>query len=257
MSSFVILLFIICHPVICKDLCQLIAPNNTYNGVGIYQRFNVSGNEYWMYNRQGLEWKVVINTSDWENPVFVMDYESKREINRNIRQRFGIFVNNYPTNLYYPMICDIIGDSKRFVCHIVSDSINIINRIEFKLNNWNNRVKEFLFVNIYPMSILVPDKEKRKERNIISLNKQTNTLHLRPCDSDNVDCSTFPILRYIEQMDKSLLATIVSALDYTQHSSSPFRKGNLLLFDINDRPYYCVLEPNETITSYEQVIIII
>ena len=92
MSSFVILLFINCLPMIlCQDLCQLIAPNNTYKGIGIYKRFNwLESYEYWMYNRQGLEWRVVINTSDWENPVFVIDYESNREMNINITQRFGI-----------------------------------------------------------------------------------------------------------------------------------------------------------------------
>ena len=117
--------------ILCQDLCQLIAPNNTYKGVGIYQRFNVSGDyEYWMYNRQGLEWRVVINASEFGNPVFVVDYESKREINRNISQRFGIFVNNYPTNLYYPMICDIIGDSKQFICNAVIDVLK--NQVEIR-----------------------------------------------------------------------------------------------------------------------------
>ena len=61
----------------------------------------------------------------------------------------------------------------------------------------------------------------------------------------------YEILTYLELMDDSLFQSIESIVDYIRF---PFSNWNyIIVFDINDRPYYCVVIYDKEIYNYIKV----
>ena len=115
MSFLKIILIAICLPLISsEDLCELIAPNGSYKGLGIYKRYEykeflkVVFLGYWMYNKQGMEWKVMFEINETNNVNIEVDYQSIQAINTSIVIRLGLFtipIADWPG--FFVFYCDI------------------------------------------------------------------------------------------------------------------------------------------------------
>ena len=258
MSSFAILLFIICLPVIlCQDLCQLIAPNGHYKGLGIYQLWDMSGGKwvYWMYNKQGLEWKVVINASDAKNLIFVNDYDSKREMNINIEQRFGVKAFLSTSSV----VCDIIENE--WICrnNLLNKVIEIQKSPETNLTDKVFMIFNILFplyetnIEIYVLkNFFMINKQNKKERYKLIVSEEEGTIAILPLEDGTTE--NLKIWNYLELLNDLLFQSIESIVDYFIFEIEDDKYFTyIMVFDINHRPYYCFLWFDYSAQTYRNV----
>ena len=87
----VLILFSVC--VECQDLCQLIKPKGTYNGIGIYHRYrDTSGNDdFIMYNRAGYEWHFTLAFDGNKYSMIVQNEAFKQVKDEGVVHKFGIY----------------------------------------------------------------------------------------------------------------------------------------------------------------------
>ena len=244
MSFLKIISIAICLPLISsQDLCQLIAPNGSYKGLGIYKTYNYSNqihsffHDYWMYNKQGIEWKVILDINETNDVKIEIDYQSIQAINKSIVKRLEFvltpILGDWP--IYSIFHCDVLkyereANDWEIVCKailVTSSGSHIKVR---DVNDWLDSV----FINHdYPKPIrfILVNKKNKTIKKYLYYDRYVQTMIAIQCN-----ITTCPDIEFIEQMDDSLVRQIDSVVDY--YNGLTFR--HLLLFDINGRPYYCV-----------------
>ena len=225
MSFLKIILIAICLPLISsQDLCQLIAPNGSYKGLGIYKRYNFSEpiyaffRDYWMYNKQGIEWKVIFGINETNDVRIEVDYQSIQAINTSIVKRLGLFVTpKFDVWPYIVLHCDFIrskgeANDLKVNCRDTYSGSHIKVR---DVNDWLDSI----FIN----------QDDPLESHFISVNKKNKTITKYLYYDDTLEdiiavpcyivyLETCPIIKFIEQMDDSLFRQIESIDEYSQTS---------------------------------------
>ena len=234
-----ILFFVSYWPLIwCTDWCEIIAPNKTYKGLSIYNRYDSSGlRQNWMRNKEGSMWKVNF-TFDQNGPLdFIMDDTIETFLKRNVIQMFSISYKRQ--DIYYNMNCEMYSNRLECVYHNLKEDKDYYNQILANKLNPN-----FLYVKPYPSqrhdsSLIEISKKDRNSRAIVRL--EPTRIEYMVC---NDICYSIPL---VERMNSSLFARIDSIVDYEDKANNRF--GHILLFNINGRPYYCTQPENQSLSE--------
>ena len=244
MSFLKIILITICLPLISsEDLCQLIAPNGSYKGLGIYKTYNYSNqihsffHEFWMYNKQGMEWKVMLDINETNDVNIEVDYQSIQAINTSIVKRLEFvltpILGDWP--LYSIFHCDILKyEREANYWEIVCKAILVTSTgSHIKVRDGNDWLDSVFINHDYPKPIrfILVNKKNKTIKKYLYYDRYVQTMIAIQCNQ-----MTCPDIEFIQQMDDSLVRQIDSVVDY--YNRLTFR--HLLLFDINGRPYYCI-----------------
>jgi hypothetical protein len=245
----------------CQDWCSVIAPNGQYMGTSLYKRFSEDKGEgeYWMDNKQGLEW--IVNINDKDMTIEGMDFGSKRKMSKETVKRFGLYfidkVGSDPLKYEIAINCDLIGNNskRQLFCvfknreYYPSDSKK--NIIYFDADVTKTLIGDRVFIKPDPSLIsngnymLAINKRNRSDILILDFDYKTDDVTINQCTSDISRCSS---PKFIEQMEDSLLKQFDSAIEFE-------RKGHILWFNINGQPFYC-FQPKEQPLS-DQVFVIL
>ena len=230
----------------CQDWCEVIAPNKTFKGLGIYHEYNQSGyGQYWFHNEQGLKWKVNLDFNNTGFVKIVMDYNSTQRERQDI-QRFSIFYERQNDNYCY-INCLSYVDNQVYCNHF------IIRQTFFRFYttvDQNPLGHSFLYMKPFPSKkhdnwLLAINKTDRFDRWTVRFDPLK--VEYQPCD-DN--CTSIPM---IDQMNGSLFATLNSIVEFEFELNDT--NGQILLFDINHLPYFCLQPENQSLS--EQVLLIL
>ena len=256
MSFLKIILIAISLPLISsEDLCQLIAPNGSFKGLGIYKRYEYKEFlkavflGYWMYNKQGMEWKVMFEINETNDVNIEVDYQSIQAINTSIIKRLGLFtypIKDWPR--FYVFNCDVFRSQGK-ANDLEVDCRNIFDTSSgshLSVRDVNDLLDSVFIHQKIPLALpshyILVNKTNKTIHKYFHYDGKLEAMITLPCNQ--MTCSD---IRFIEQMDDSLVRQIDSTVDY--NIGLTFK--HFLLFDINGRPYYCV--QTECINISEQV----
>ena len=226
----------------CQDWCEVIAPNKTYIGLGIYRQYKeLDSGQYWMYNKQGLKWKVNFTVDASGHSNIIMEYSSIVNVNDQINQGFGIY---YETpGLYYYINCEIID---KYVNCSYMYNINTTNTriVTDQFNSSNQLNSDFKYLKPYP--------SQTHDNYLTAINKNNievrRSVRLEPGVLQYSNCSNIcPSIPMVDQMNASLFARIDSIADYNIKQSD--KSGHILVFDINGQPFYCIQPENQSLSK--------
>ena len=236
------ILFIVCCLSLtsCQDWCEVIAPNNTYKGLGIYNLYG----QYWFYNKQGLKCKFNFDINKRGQSNIPMDYSSVEKENQDIVQRFDISYEK-PKNNYYIVNCWTYEQNveNRVNCSYVSVHQSITR--SYDTTDEHKLDRNFVYLKPFPSQIhdnwlLAVNKIDRNDRWKVIF--EPSKLDYQRCGDE---CPSIPV---VEHMDGSLFGRIDSIVEFERDDIT----GHILLFDINHRPYYCSQLENQSLS--EQVL---
>ena len=234
----------------CQDWCEVIAPNKTYRGLGIYREYKeLDSEQYWMYNKQGSVWKVNFTLDANGHSNITMVNSSIKSFTDRISQLFGIYYET-PEHRYYSINCAIFH--KYVICTYLYPAPNG-SQITDDLTHANQLNSDFVYLKPYPSQrhdnyLIAINKNARQNRTIVRLQPR----HIQYSDCSNI-CPSIPM---VDEMNASLFARIDSIADYNIKQSD--KSGHILLFDINGQPFYCIQPENQSLSEevkYEFIII--
>ena len=154
---------------------------------------------------------------------------------------FGISYQRFQ-NEYYSVNCGLINNSVIYCKYLYSvvDSPRYFSH-PTQPNQTNT---DLVYLKPFPSQrhdsyLIAIDKNNREDRTMVRLN---------PAEIQYMSCKTMcPSIPMVEQMDASLFAQIDSIVDYEDKDNNHF--GHILLFKINDRPYYCTQPENQSLSE--------
>ena len=204
-----ILFFVCCLSLTsCQDWCEVIAPNNRYEGLGVYREYG----QYWLYNRQGLKWKVNFDFNETGHSNITMDYSSIEEENPDIVQRFDISYeeimnNNYSANCwtYVQNVENRVNCSYISTNQSMSHSYDITYRLGYDLVYFKPFPSQ-----MHDNWLLAISKMDRNFRWKVVF--EPSKLEYQACFDE---CPSIPM---VDQMDGSLFENIDSIVEFESES---------------------------------------
>ena len=241
-SKILFIFFIYCLSLTsCEDWCEVIAPNKTYKGLGIYRQYKeLDSGQYWMYNKQGLQWKVDFTLDASGHSNITMVNSSIRRLTNRVNMFFGLYYE-ISDNRYYSINCRKI-DGLTYCQYLYPGPDG--SPTSYNLTHDNQLNSDFVYLKLYP--------SQTQDNYLIAINKnnrQNRTrVKLEPPDIQYSDCSNIcPSIPMVDQMKASLFARIDSIADYNIRQSD--KSGHILVFDINGQPFYCIQPENQSLSK--------
>ena len=233
-----ILIFIILQS-LSSVLCLNCSDVKQSNGLGVYVKRNWShGRSYWLYDRNGSEWRFYLEES---NGQIEMNFDDQTfSYDPRIVNRFSNYFDY--KDFYCIYDCTMNTNSTQIVCHLVYWKLKWK---EKKETVWYQTlaIKYSLIFKTYPM-----ENWGLKATYLMAYNRENKSdrVRLRMVDVDDastkygvyVETDGIEDIQFIKDMDDSLFSQIDSMLDYAWNHERGLT-GHMLWFNIDHKYYYC------------------
>ena len=234
-----IVIFLCISSIDCLN-CSDVIPDGHYDGLTIYKLFRNSTEENWMFNRHRNKWRFTVSLDDNEE-LTIHSIDNSSTIEDNIDNQFG---------LYYRFIDDNSTYGNAIQCRIEKHLVEFNLKCRYQnteltsgailADNYNstkfNFTTESLILKPFPSQVNYPNGSY-----VLAINRDNRTERLKISFTSDFEIETdicdqqCPNILFIEQMDDKLFRQLDSTVVYRKDNIS----GHLLLFNINERPFYC------------------
>ena len=218
----------------CFSWCPLIKPNDNYKGLTLYNRLDRNNIvEYWMNNREGVEWRFHVTTD-----------RQLRPDNTSIRNVKPLKISGKVSTLVTRFV-SLDGQKVRIDCDVYRHEDNQTKLIYCgKIKCLPKKLKDFprkyIFVgpvtlnNSAVLFVELNKKDKTKTRfKYIFVEGQKPILDREPCFSDRRHEKVCDL--FVDRMNDYFYRRLDSTLRFYGNESNE----ELLLFKLKNRPKYC------------------
>ena len=238
--------------------CSNVVVDGQYVGLRIYSNISAVDNwlddyiqETWMFNALGEKWRFNVSVyDDKQGRDGSLDFEDTvSPIDKSVEQIFGVYYRYEEGKSNHLVSCSIIkSDGNNFRCVFlrVEDRIKQVmakTQIKGVLNFTFNSVilkpipsQEYYRQYESASYVLAIDRDNKTNRIKMTFTPE-NQIETEVCDQQ---CPHIP---FIEQMDDKLFGQLDSAVEYiteyTYLNESKSFADYILLFNIDERPFYC------------------
>ena len=230
--------------------CSNVIIDGQFYGLSIYNRFEpyfatdslTYIQENYMDNKQGHYWKFEVSVNDNLEPTLNMTGNAL-PLDVEVEKRFGIIYEPDEANKVILVNCHLMKESnssdlgcnyKVYVLRIRHANRDAENKFNFTRNS--------VILQPFPSLVGIPSEVHYPNNSyVMAINRDNKAKRIRIFLTSDYKIRTeicdqqCPKIPFIDQMDDQLFRGFDSAVQYLKDSLS----GHLLLFNINDRPFYC------------------